>query len=225
MLRRLDSSEFSFKSLAFEVVVVVLGVLIALGVGEVQQEWEEGRRADETARALHAELAQNCVSLQYFVKRPVLVEQLSGLLRSDPLAASMDYLPIMQSDTSLVGRPYLTHVAFDAAQATGTLRLFEFEVVRQIGGAYTFTEQYEELMRAVTPRMLDAFPADNPDSPDLRVVLNLLRPIADMERQMRPIVCDARDLLADRFGFELLAGTESSDTATVQGRMLLPETD
>ncbi len=225
MLRRLTSSEFSFKSLAFEVVVVVLGVLIALGVGEVQQDWEENRRADETARALYAELGQNCVSLAYFQKRSLLVEQLGALLADDPLAETMDRLPVMQSDTSLVGRPYLTHVAFDAAQATGVLRLFEFETIRQVGAAYTFIEQYEELMRAVMPRMLDAFPADNPESPDLRVVLRLLVPVAGMEEQMRPIVCDARDLLAARFELEAPSDTGSSDTVAVQGRMLLPNSD
>jgi hypothetical protein len=94
-----------------------------------------------------------------------------------------------------------------------------------VGAAYTYLSQYEDLMRAVTPRLLDAAPSDNPDSPDLRVVLSLLRPIASMEAQMQPVVCGARDLLAQRYGLAPAADTGSSDTAAVQGRMLLPDSD
>ncbi len=142
MLRRLTSSEFSFKSLAFEVVVVVLGVLIALGVGELQQEWEESRRADETARALHAELAQNCLSLNTVVPyHQAIHDELGVLLRSDPLAVGIERLPSYDPKLGAMNRPYLTSVAFEAAQTTGMLRLFEFETVRDLSAAYTYQHE------------------------------------------------------------------------------------
>lgn len=221
MLRR-RPTDFSLKALAFEVVVVVLGVLIALGVGELQQTWEERQRARETAQALHAELAQNCLSLQVVTTdRSRFVRELDSLLRVDPLAATIARLPVVEANPRVTGRPYLTHVTFDAAQAAGTLRLFAFETVREVGAAYTFLGQYEDLMRAVTPRLLDA--AD-PERLDLPSLLATLRPVAQLEDQARPVVCAARDLLATRYDLDPPADTESSETAAVQGRML-PDLD
>jgi hypothetical protein len=228
MLRRLMSSEFSFKSLAFEVVVVVLGVLIALGVGELQQDWEENRRARQTVEALYVELSENCLSLNDGAPyNEAMLGELNGLLSRDPLAVGVQRLPSFDAERGVINRPYMTSVTFEAAQATGMFRLLSFDTVRDVSRAYTYQAQYDEILRAVTPRLLDAAPPDDPDGLDLRVVRRLLTTVVNKEKDMRPVVCAARDALAQRFDLSQasLSETGSSDTETVQGRMLLPDTD
>ncbi len=81
-------------------------------------------------------------------------------------------------------------------------------------------------MRAVTPRLLDAAPEDDPEGFDLRVLRRLLGVVVGVETQMQPVVCEARTALGNRFGLtNSTSETGSSDTVAVQGRMLMPDSD
>ena len=139
---RRSRSPFTWRAVAFEVVTIVIGVLIALGVNEARERYRAQQRADVVAELLHAEFEDNCRAFRRAVDyhRPMIAE-LDSVLAFDPLAGTPDRIP---SGTNGLSPVYPSTSAYDAAQATGDLSLLGLRAVLGLGKVRSLNALYQD---------------------------------------------------------------------------------
>ncbi len=148
--RRQRRSRFSWRQLAFEAFVVVLGVTLALGANELRQHFLDQRRVRVATESIAAEMQQNCDRLttaQDYHER--VIAELDSVRVADPAALKEGYdvrtLPSWQG----YGPAFATTAAYETAQATGALGLMPYGRALGLGSYYTFVGLYQETVQQV----------------------------------------------------------------------------
>lgn len=117
------------KKLAAELVTIVLGVLIALGVDGWRQDREELKVASEHLSDITAELRQNLCTVERIRVRhmPRKIENLQTVLDflNDPQAAVPDPSALLHAfaRSTAAARPWLVDNQYQALQNSGNVRL------------------------------------------------------------------------------------------------------
>ena len=117
------------KKLAAELITIVLGVLIALGVDGWRQDREELKVASEHLSDITAELRQNLCTVERIRVRhmPRKIENLQTVLDflNDPQAAVPDPSALLRAfaRSTAAARPWLVDNQYQALQNSGNVRL------------------------------------------------------------------------------------------------------
>lgn len=129
---RVLPSVHTFRHMVFEIVIVVIGVLVALAVNDWQQQRHERQFAIQQLESLSQEVDQNLNSL-HTIRDRVLVHKLQALGTviatlqgkaplhiSDPKA----FIKTLEVSASTAGL-WFQHSRFDALRSTGSFRILD----------------------------------------------------------------------------------------------------
>lgn len=172
MLTRLRPRE-GWRHFLGEVGVIVLGVLIALGFGQLAQEWNDERNLRSAEAAIRRELAGNLGLLGNRQRVQPCIDR-----RLDEIARLLDDAEAGRMTTPLwIGRPQIWTIAtgnYQAATQSGRASLFPVERQSLYAAVYASfaeigVEQGEEQMRWARLRTLEGRRTLDP------VAINLLR--------------------------------------------------
>lgn len=149
------------KKLAAELITIVLGVLIALGVDDWRQGREEVKIASEHLSDLTAELRQNLCTVERVRVRhvPRKLENLQTVLTflNDPDAVVTDPVALLQAfaRSTAASRPWLVDNQYQALQNSGNVRL-----VRKLEPTVVLSSLYQapEVLFSQAERIQGAYP-------------------------------------------------------------------
>lgn len=125
------------RSLLLEMVSVIAGVLIALLVDQLADDWREQRRVTEFRQILREEMRFNTGWYAYRVAVAPCVERIIDRLDShvEALAAKRPVAPLDMPVITLGGR--LDDQAWNALQASGSLPKFPLAEQKMLSGVYS----------------------------------------------------------------------------------------
>jgi len=132
-----DLTEFGLKKALFEIAIVAIGVLLALGVDEIRELRTERLLADEARVALRTEVDQNRVRL---ITKLAMLHRSDQVLANDPTLA-----PTLVQQRSNI-QITLVNAAWTLALQTGALRLLEPAERQSFASIYTSQEVYNQLL-------------------------------------------------------------------------------
>ncbi len=188
---RRSRSPFTLRALVFEIVTIVIGVLIALGVNETRERLRDARQARALQQALYVESLSNCRrftdALAYH--EPLLTE-LDSVIAADPEAASPQAMP---SATRGLGPVLPSTSVYETARATGDISLLGLELAFGLGTVHEVTSLY----RQSVSRVLDAIAQRDAKLSDVRQPYLLMR---EMQGAARSATCSAYAALARETG-------------------------
>ncbi len=140
-------SAATLRQLALEFLVVVAGILAALGVDNWRQEREEARVAQEHLSALAVEIRNNVETIERIrdralePKRQNLTTVLRFLNEPDAAVESAGELLHAFARSTAASTPWLSDNQFQALQNSGDLRLLrDQDLAGKIAGAYAAPE-------------------------------------------------------------------------------------
>lgn len=136
-----------FGRLALEFLVIIVGVLVALGVNEWAEGRDNDRLASESLRAIAIELDQNLTRVRSQVAyHEDVLPALDSLRR---LAEAG--MPIANTPSSLLpqglGFPFLQETAWETALFTQAVRYFEFGIASSLSLVYSGQETLADYER------------------------------------------------------------------------------
>ncbi|MEP0546480.1 MAG: hypothetical protein ABJF88_06080 [Rhodothermales bacterium] len=184
--------QFTWRQLAFEVFVVVLGVTLALGANELRQHFVDQREERVALRGIAGEMAYNCERLtqaQTYHQR--VLAELDSVRVANASAVQGDGMIAMRQMPTWRGYnpAFVTTAAYETAQAKGALALFPYEQALGIGRYYTLVEMYQGLVRQALGVVMQT------GEPTLAQVEVVLRISAELQRELAPQSCEgARQL-------------------------------
>jgi hypothetical protein len=192
---------FSWRTLAFEVVVVVLGVTLALGANELRQRYLDAQKVREATAAIAAEMQQNCDRLtaaQDYHER--VLAEIDSVRAADPSALE-EFREMQRAVSSWQGYnpAFVTSAAYETAQATGALGLMPYERALGLGNYYTFLELYQATVRQAFGAVIEA------GIPTIAQVEAAVQVTNEIQRELAPQSCR---------GAEQLGGDEPAESAS-----------
>jgi hypothetical protein len=195
-----------FREFLKEYLIIVVGVLTALGAEGVVESLRWAERTEQTERHLRAELAQSMISAQVHIAQEACEYAMLGRLREALLRPGDDWTPpyvIARPDGGRIGVIAFPIGGFPAeawknAQADGTANHFDQETGRNFSLAYgdvtgsgaTNTAQHaawSELNSLAWPRRLD--PQSRTEY--LRLIMRLAEGVRMMATQSRALLSEA----------------------------------
>lgn len=140
------AGEFSLRRAAFEIVIVAVGVLLALGVDEVRQSRADRALVRETEKALQAEVEQNRIRL---VTKLAKVHQAYEALAANPASgpALVEQRANFQIETA--------DAAWTMAQQTTALRLMDAKERTAFATIYASHSIYNRILAEEMNRWSD----------------------------------------------------------------------
>jgi hypothetical protein len=130
-------SEFGLKKALFEIAIVTVGVLLALGVDQLRQSWSDRMLLNETRSALRTEVDNNRIRL---VTKLAKVHQAYLALEADPTAGPA--LVEHRADYQIE----LAETAWTMAQQTGALRLMGPKERQAFATTYASHDIYNRIL-------------------------------------------------------------------------------
>ena len=199
-------SRFSWRQLAFEVFVVVLGVTLALGANEVRQHFIDKREERVALRGIAGEMQYNCDRLtrtQDYHER--VLAELDSVRAAQSLGTQENGMVAMQQLPAWRGYnpAFVTTAAYETAQAKGALALFPYEQALGIGRYYTLVGMYQGLVRQSLSVIMES------GEPTLAQVEVALRISVELQRELAPQSCEG----ARRLGGESTSAARDSTAA------------
>lgn len=131
------NSEFTLRKAAFEIAIVMVGVLLALIVDEARQSQADRAVAQEVRTAMRAEIDENRVRL---ASKLVLLHQAHETLRRDPAAG-----PALVEGAANF-QIAMSDAAWAMAVQTGALRHMEQQERQSLAYVYASHEIYNQLL-------------------------------------------------------------------------------
>lgn len=188
---RRSRSPFTWRALVFEVVTIVIGVLLALGVNEARERWRETRRTRALSEALLVEYQNNCRSFRSGDEyhRPLLAE-LDSVIAVSRDSASLRDLP---SATRGLSPVLPTMATYETARSTGAVSLLGIKLEIGLGQIAEITTLY----RQSVDRLIDVVSRPDARLADMRQPYALMR---EMQTAARNANCSAYAALADVTG-------------------------
>lgn len=198
--------QFTWRQLAFEVFVVVLGVTLALGANELRQHFVDQREERVALRGIAGEMAYNCERLtqaQAYHER--VLAELDSVRAANPDFVRSGATESLREMPSWRGYnpAFVTTAAYETAQAKGALALFPYEQALGLGRYYTLVEMYQGLVRQSLGVIMQT------GKPTLAQVEVVLRISVELQRELAPQSCEG----ARRFGGESTAAAQDSTAA------------
>ena len=178
---------FSWRTLAFEVFVIVLGVTLALGANELRQRYLDRQQVEAATASIAAELQFNCERL---TQTQTYHEQVIAELDSLRVAQTVDDTDGMATMQELptwngYNPAFITSAAYETAQATGALELMPYEQALGLGRYYTFVELYQETIRQSVGAVLRA------GEPTVTQIEATVQITNELQRTLAPQSCQA----------------------------------
>jgi hypothetical protein len=144
-----------FGRLALEFIVIIVGVLVALGVNEWAEGRDNDRLARESLRAVAIELDQNLTRVRdQIAYHQEILPALDSLRRLAETGT-----PISNAPSSLLpqglGFPFLQETAWETALFTQAVRYFEFGIASSLSLVYSGQEtlaDYERVTQEAVTR-------------------------------------------------------------------------
>ena len=130
-------SEFSLPKALFEIAIVTIGVLLALLVDEARQSRADHGLAEQSRKAMQAEIDQNRIRL---ATKITLLHNSYQRLEQDPNAGPQ------MVDRGANFQITLTSAAWEMAVQTGALRLLDERERQALAYVYTSHEIYNQLL-------------------------------------------------------------------------------
>jgi hypothetical protein len=133
-----------------EVGVIVLGVLIALALGQLVETIHENRIADEARNSVKAEVRENLFWIEQREQREACIRQRLAEL-GDLLVRVRrgDSVPVVQH-LGLLGHGKITSLRWQANAQAGRASLFSGDEQRRLGNMYFTTEQFRDAQEQET---------------------------------------------------------------------------
>lgn len=135
--RHETQGEFSLRKALFEIVIVAIGVLLALGVDEIRQTQSDRTLVREIDSSMRSEIEQNRVRL---VTKLALLNQSFSALEADPTAGPK--LVAQRANLQIE----LADAAWTMAQETSALRLMDAEKRQAFATAYASHAIYNGIL-------------------------------------------------------------------------------
>jgi hypothetical protein len=138
--KRLEES--ALQRAAFEFLIIVTGVLVALAVDEWRQERADLRELNQHLILLLDEVEQNLGAVGYIrvsltqIKNVGLETVIAHLESGDKSVENPDEFLQAFSASTLVAIPWFTHSRFEALKSSGAMRLLEPELAGNISEAF-----------------------------------------------------------------------------------------
>lgn len=201
-----------FGRLAVEFLVIIVGVLVALGVNE----WAEGRDNERLARAslraLAVELDQNLRSVrEQIAYHESVLPALDSLRRLAESGTRISGAPSTLLPQGL-GFPFLQDTAWETALFTQAVRYFEFGIASSLSLAYSGQEMLAEASRVTQDAVTrpETFVAE--DQRGTVIFLDvMLAEVVDLERTLAAFQQAALDAIRRSLGdVDLTPGVEVS---------------
>lgn len=175
----------------FEVVTIVIGVLIALGVNEARERWRDARQARALQEALFLESESNCRRFADAIAyHEPLMAELDSVIAVDPDARSPQAMP---SATRGLGPVLPSTSVYETARATGDISLLGLDLAFGLGTVHEVTTLY----RQSVGRVLDAIARRDARLSDVRQPYLLMR---EMQHAAHSATCNAYAALARETG-------------------------
>jgi hypothetical protein len=139
--RRLDES--AMQRAAFEFLIIVTGVLVALAVDEWRQERADMRELNQHLVSLLDEVEQNVGTINYIrasltqLKTPGLETVIAHLESGDETVEDPDEFLRAFADSTLLAIPWFTSSRFEALRNSGSLRMLDPGLAGQIAGTFS----------------------------------------------------------------------------------------
>lgn len=190
--RRQPRGRFSWRTLAFEVFVVVLGVTLALGANEIRQHFVDQREEQVALRGIAGEMQYNCDRLtQTHDYHTRVLAELDSVRAVGGSTLQGDGMATMQQLPSWRGYnpAFVTTAAYETAQAKGALALFPYEQALGIGRYYTLVGMYQGLVRQSLGVVMQT------GQPTLAQVEVVLRISSELQRELAPQSCEGAKTL------------------------------
>ena len=127
------ASSNSFRTILVEVVSIVIGVLVALGANEWNENRVHRERADEAMLDIASEIVSNQKLLQHVHENNSRI--VSATLSKETSDDDNQFIPGLQ----------IQDTAWKTMIATGVAEHVEYDVLRLISAAYSFQDIYREL--------------------------------------------------------------------------------
>ena len=186
--RRQPRGRFSWRTLAFEVFVVVLGVTLALGANEFREHLLHRKNVRVATESLAREMEQNCERLERaetYHRR--LISEIDSLSQADPAFSGDRIFDRVSAVPSWNGYnpAFVTGSAYETARAMGSLELMPYERALGLGNYYTFVDLYQETVR----NALNVVIANTEIS--VQQVATAVRLTLELERELGPQSCTA----------------------------------
>jgi hypothetical protein len=125
-------TRFRGKPIIIEVLSIVMGVLLALGVNEWNEDRIDSRKADEALRDVHAELILNQKLLTTVHKNnSAIVKAIAEEVQGD----EGQFVPGLQ----------IQDTAWKTMQAAGVNEHVEYEMLSMLSATYSFQEVYRSI--------------------------------------------------------------------------------
>jgi hypothetical protein len=134
--------EDAFQRAAFEFLIIVTGVLVALAVDEWRQERAEVRELNQYLVSLLEEVEHNLEAVTFIrvsltqVKTPGLETVIAHLESGDETVEDPDEFLHALADSTLLANPWFTASRFEALRNSGTMRLLDPTLAGDISGAF-----------------------------------------------------------------------------------------
>ena len=182
--------QFTWRQLAFEVFVVVLGVTLALGANELRQHFADQREERVALRGIAGELAHNCERLtraQSYHER--VLAELDSVRAADPGLLEGGGHEALRALPSWHGYnpAFVTSSAYETAQAKGALALFPYEQALGIGRYYTVIGMYQGLVRQALGVVMQT------GAPTVQQIEVVLRLSAEIQSEIGPQSCQGAE--------------------------------
>lgn len=194
MFRRRSSTSSSFRFswgvLIFEILVVVAGVTIALGAGELRQRFGERAQVRGALQGIAAEMQFNCERLtraQAYHER--LLAEIDSLQAARPDLARAEAAFGMLSSWNGYNPAFTTAAAYETAQATGALALMPYEQALVLGRYYTFVDLYRDMVSRGLGTVLET------EAPSLDRVRLIVQITNELQRELAPQSCAGAEQL------------------------------
>lgn len=201
MSERRMMSRLPIARLAVEFVVIVIGVLVALGV----DQWNERRQNDELARqvlrAVAAELSENHRQLTRRIEYHESI--LPGLDSLQRLAEAGNRTNILRSDALPQGIGFwlLKDTAWETAIVTEAVRHFDLAVTSLLSTTYSLQEALRENERAIADGVVRPEWFGAPDQSGAVIFLAvMLRDLMIDERELEKFQRASLDLIREQLG-------------------------
>jgi hypothetical protein len=130
-------SEFGLTKALFEIAIVAIGVLLALGVDQLRQSWSDRMLLTETRDALRTEVDNNRVRL---VTKLAKIHDAYRALEADPAAGPR--LVEQRANYQIE----LAETAWSMAQQTGALRLMDAKERQAFATSYASHDIYNRIL-------------------------------------------------------------------------------
>ena len=193
---RLPKPLHGWRAFIGEVGIIVLGVLIALGAGQLVNAWQWRQQVDLTTHTFKDEL-EGASSAAYirFAEQPCISAQITAV-RKKLQAPGVRWEPLARKDlpAPTIEIPFAIE-GWSNALASGTLNHLPYKQSLNLSSAYAAAREYsaDERNERDLVAKLDPLRTVSILSPELR--FSMLQTLSELERTDENITFDSLDLL------------------------------